>query len=244
MVPSVIRSAPEGALLIGDAQGDTFIWNATTQLWETGPGSGVGSVSNVFGRVGAIVAVAGDYNSDQINNISNVSGASVSDALDYLLANLGGGDVSSVFGRVGAVTAANGDYNSTNITNSSAVSGADVTAALNSLLASTTGSLQTGANLTGAAQTLATAQRYLMLPGVTVAACVIKLTPPATFGKGFALEIGTQAHDVTIQNDGPLGTGIGLQYTVLAGSKEAVWFTSDGANCNVGSAMPLAAEPV
>lgn len=44
----------------------------------------IGAVSSVFGRIGAVVAVAGDYNSDQITNISGVPGADVSDALDSL----------------------------------------------------------------------------------------------------------------------------------------------------------------
>lgn len=56
-----------------------------------GPGGGGGgAVTSVFGRVGAVVATAGDYDSDQINNASTVVGASVSDALDTLAAAIGG----------------------------------------------------------------------------------------------------------------------------------------------------------
>lgn len=44
----------------------------------------IGAVSSVFGRIGAVVAVTGDYDSDEIDNSSTVVGASVSDALDNL----------------------------------------------------------------------------------------------------------------------------------------------------------------
>jgi len=61
------------------------------------PGAQANTVDSVFGRTGDIVAVSGDYNSDQINNLSTVSGASVSDALDTLsglVADAGEGNVS------------------------------------------------------------------------------------------------------------------------------------------------------
>lgn len=92
-------------------------------------------VLSVFGRVGAVVATAGDYNSTQVNNSSGVAGATVTAALNTLaaaiLALVTG--VSSVFGRAGAVVATLGDYTSSLITNSSGVAGATVTAALNTL---------------------------------------------------------------------------------------------------------------
>lgn len=50
---------------------------------ESGGGGG-GDVASVFGRTGAVVAVDGDYTSDQITNASGVSGTNVSDALDAL----------------------------------------------------------------------------------------------------------------------------------------------------------------
>ncbi len=92
-------------------------------------------VLSVFGRVGAVVAANGDYNSTQVTNSSGVAGATVTAALNTLaglIASLTTG-VSSGFGRAGAVLAANGDYNSTQVTNSSSVAGATVTAALNTL---------------------------------------------------------------------------------------------------------------
>lgn len=46
-----------------------------------GGGSG-GAVSSVFGRTGAVVAVAGDYDSDEVINVSSNPGASVSNALE------------------------------------------------------------------------------------------------------------------------------------------------------------------
>lgn len=45
-------------------------------------------VDSVFGRIGAVTAVSGDYNSDQVTNASSVSGASVSDALETLSADI------------------------------------------------------------------------------------------------------------------------------------------------------------
>lgn len=62
-----------------------------------GTGGGSGSVTSVFGRVGAVISVSGDYDSDQITNVSTVSGASVSDALETLnglIVGGGGGTVS------------------------------------------------------------------------------------------------------------------------------------------------------
>lgn len=41
-------------------------------------------VSTVHGRTGDVVAVAGDYDSDEVNNASDVTGSTVSDALEHL----------------------------------------------------------------------------------------------------------------------------------------------------------------
>lgn len=54
-----------------------------------GGGSGGGLVTSVFARIGAVVAVLGDYTSSLVTNASSVSGSSVSDALDALLTALG-----------------------------------------------------------------------------------------------------------------------------------------------------------
>jgi hypothetical protein len=48
------------------------------------PAGGVGLVTSVFGRVGAVVAQNGDYDSSQITNLSGVAGATVTAALDTL----------------------------------------------------------------------------------------------------------------------------------------------------------------
>jgi hypothetical protein len=97
----------------------------------------VTGVSSVFGRAGAVVAVAGDYTSTTVTNLSTVSGSTVTAALNTLNTQVGAlvTGVSSVFTRTGAVVAVTGDYTSTLITNSSSVVGATVTAALNTLLA-------------------------------------------------------------------------------------------------------------
>jgi len=126
-----LRSGTSGAAFKGQADGDTLVWSALHQAW--GVGAIAGGVTSVFARTGAVTAQTGDYDSDQVDNVSSVPGASTSDALDYLLANAGA--VASVFGRTGAVVAAAGDYTSTQVTNVSSVTGATVTAALNTLLA-------------------------------------------------------------------------------------------------------------
>lgn len=126
-----LRSAPSGPALTGTSQDDVPLWDVATQSWTTGPAPGGGLVDSVFGRVGNVVAVTGDYDSDQVDNLSSVSGASVSDALDWLLMNAGA--VDSVFGRVGAVVAAAGDYDSDEVDNVSTVAGASVSDAVDAL---------------------------------------------------------------------------------------------------------------
>lgn len=60
-------------------------WRKMYELFITAnSGGGGGAVSSVFGRSGAVLAVSGDYDSDQVDNASSVPGASVSAALDAL----------------------------------------------------------------------------------------------------------------------------------------------------------------
>lgn len=47
-------------------------------------GGGGGAVNSVFGRTGNVVALFGDYNTDQVANTSDVSGVTLSDALENL----------------------------------------------------------------------------------------------------------------------------------------------------------------
>lgn len=126
-----LRSANSGAPFVGENQGDTVLWDATERAWYVGTGGGGGAVLSVFGRIGAVVAATGDYDGDQVDNVSSVPGASLSDALDYLLANAGA--VASVFGRTGVVVAATGDYDSDQVDNVSTVTGASVSDALDTL---------------------------------------------------------------------------------------------------------------
>jgi hypothetical protein len=126
-----LRSGSSGAPFVADNDGDTLIYVAATGLWTTGPGGGGGAVASVFGRAGVVVAVSGDYDSDEVTNVSGVVGVSVSDALDTLAA--GAAPVSSVFARLGAVVAAAGDYDSDQVDNASGVAGATVSAALDAL---------------------------------------------------------------------------------------------------------------
>lgn len=71
-------------------------------------------VTSFEGRVGPVVSAIGDYNSDEITNLSLVPGADVTDALNALQAQSG---VVSFEGRQGVVTSANGDYTASEITN-------------------------------------------------------------------------------------------------------------------------------
>lgn len=99
-------------------------------------GAGGGAVLSVFGRIGAVVALAGDYAASLVTNDSGVAGASVADALDNLAAAIPPpAAVTSVFGRIGAVVALSGDYNSDQINNASGVPGASVSDALDVLAA-------------------------------------------------------------------------------------------------------------
>jgi len=60
--------------------GDWAIFNGTA--WEKADHTDV--VSSVFGRLGAVVAAASDYDASQVDNDSGVAGATVKDALDTL----------------------------------------------------------------------------------------------------------------------------------------------------------------
>lgn len=90
-------------------------------------------VSSVFGRIGAVVAAASDYDASQIDNDSTVTGTYVSDALDTLLGAIPTVPVDSVFGRTGAVVAAASDYDASQIDNDSTVTGSFVSDALDTL---------------------------------------------------------------------------------------------------------------
>jgi len=104
-----------------------------------GGGGGGGAVSSVFGRVGAVVAVAGDYNAVKITNtpagtISSTNVQAAINELDGDIAALVTG-VSSVFGRTGAISAVSGDYSANFITNVPAgnIAAVEVQAAINEL---------------------------------------------------------------------------------------------------------------
>lgn len=84
-------------------------------------GSGGGAVASVFGRIGAVVAQAGDYAASQVSNDSGVAGADVAAALDALDA------------EIAAVAADVAALDSSDIANASSVAGATVTAALDAL---------------------------------------------------------------------------------------------------------------
>jgi hypothetical protein len=61
----------------------TTVQDAIVEVAAAGGGGG-GAVTSVFGRTGAVVAAASDYDASQIDNDSGVGGATVKDALDAL----------------------------------------------------------------------------------------------------------------------------------------------------------------
>ena len=82
-------------------------------------------VDSVFGRTGAVVAVAGDYNATQVtysNAVSGLTATNTQAAIDEIegrvdvLESAPGAPVDSVFGRTGAVVAVAGDYTATQVT--------------------------------------------------------------------------------------------------------------------------------
>lgn len=64
--------------------GDWAIFNGT--VWEKADHTDV--VSSVFGRQGAVIAAASDYDASQVDNDSGVPGATVKDALDNIVGRL------------------------------------------------------------------------------------------------------------------------------------------------------------
>lgn len=83
-MPFQLRAATSGVPLIPQVDGQTFVWSAAQQAWNFGAGGGGGGVTSWKTRVGAVIPVAGDYDSDQIDNHSAVAGISVTAALNTL----------------------------------------------------------------------------------------------------------------------------------------------------------------
>jgi len=90
-------------------------------------GTGTGLVTSVFGRSGAVVAVNGDYNVNQVTGAAPTNSPAFTGVptaptaglgtnttqiatTAFVLANAPASPVSSVFGRTGAVVAQSGDY--------------------------------------------------------------------------------------------------------------------------------------
>lgn len=129
--PTYLLRAGESGTVIKGTPGNVLAIGSDGESVQPVPG-GAGLVSSVFGRIGAVVAVLGDYAASLVSNDSGVAGTTVADALDTLEAEISVlvVGVSSVFGRSGAVTAQSGDYGSDLIANDSGVAGANVSDAL------------------------------------------------------------------------------------------------------------------
>jgi hypothetical protein len=81
-VVSVGGTQDLGSGPISFSPGDWVVHNGT--IWQKADHTDV--VTSVFGRQGAVVAVASDYDASQVDNDSSVTGATVKDALNTLLA--------------------------------------------------------------------------------------------------------------------------------------------------------------
>jgi hypothetical protein len=102
--------------------------------------------------------------------------------------------------------------------------------------------LATGTNLTDGNATITVAQRYVLPASTLSTDRTLTITPPATVGAGFLIEVGTQGsgNDYLINNGGP---GAGTLYTVVGATRFAVWAVSNGTDMLLSAIMPLGAEP-
>lgn len=91
-----LRSGSSGPAFVGENDLDTLLWDNTAKKFYVGPSPGAGGVSSWNGRTGPVVPLTDDYSSDEIQNLSNVAGATVSDALDNLADDIGGLDTDQI----------------------------------------------------------------------------------------------------------------------------------------------------
>ena len=106
-------------------------WAISTNTSYTASGGGGGAVTDVFGRTGNVVAVAGDYSANLITNVpaGSISSTDVQGAINELAGDISAlvTGVSSVFGRSGAVVAVANDYSAALVQNTPAGNIAAVT---------------------------------------------------------------------------------------------------------------------
>ena len=171
----VFRIPPSGYALEAPNDGETIVWDAAVGLWAFGT---AGAVSSVFGRVGAVVAATGDYDSDQIDNVSSVAGASVSDALETLAASAGA--VASVFGRTGVVVAVAGDYDTDEVESACSAPLLASPSTLTDLLEQLSGGISVQA---AASYNLVVANHLQTVEMTTAGACTVNV--PDTLPAGF-----------------------------------------------------------
>ena len=102
-------------------------------------------VTSVFGRTGAVVAVAGDYTAAEVdydNSSSGLTATQVQAAIDEVYGDIPTVPVDSVFGRTGAVVAVAGDYTAAEVdydNSTSGLSATEVQAAIDEIVAGASG---------------------------------------------------------------------------------------------------------
>ncbi|MCB1494164.1 MAG: DUF2793 domain-containing protein [Bauldia sp.] len=183
---------------------------------EVAAAGGGGAVDSVFGRTGAVVAAASDYDASQVDNDSGVSGSTVADALDALAA---------------AIPADSDD-----IVNASGVSGTNVSDALDAIAAAIpadAGDLASSAKyqidattVQGAIDQLASIVRTV--DSVPIADDAVGSIFTLDSGRGGLLMIGTAMN----------APSMSLFYIDQPGTTEIVTVHVSGNGVNNGSASP------
>lgn len=185
-------------------------------------------VDSVFGRTGAVVAAASDYDADQVDYDNTTSGLAATDvkaALDELAA-AGGGVVSSVFGRTGAIVAVAGDYDADQVDYDNATSGltaTDVKAALDELAAS-----GGGLDIAALTEEVPEAGDFLVFSDTSDGDNLKKVDwddLPSGGGGGTADALATTGADVDVAAAAPPTTG---QVLTATSATTATWQTPSG----------------
>jgi hypothetical protein len=182
----------------------------TALAWSKITGVPATGVATVFGRSGAVVAVAGDYTAAQVTNAVSTAGSYADPAWITSLAwakltGVPAPVVASVFGRTGVVVAVAGDYTAAQVTNAVSIAGSYADPAWITSL--------------GWAKITGTPAPYTLPPATTTTLGGVKvglgLTVDVT-GLLATTSVGTQNGNVTV-NGGTVGSFVRVNGT-LAGT--------------------------